>query len=502
MPWMLAAALLAGAGLWKYAPIHTGVVNNVHPPAQQEDVLTVITTRSYHTYFNSEKNTADGLAFQLVNRFAREQQMQVNIVLAAHSDDIYQALENGIADIGLVGKPLSLSRQNSYPQTQPYMNVTTQLVYRHGSGTPQTFESLAGKTIMVADNEQNREKYAFIQDHYPEVEWQFSDFSTEELLGMVNTGAIDHTLINSHEYLKLRSLYTRTRVAFDIYYPEPVTLALSQSAQQHLNQDLHRFFDRMKANGTLEQLIERYYGHVSDSNPRGSMTFFRRVSTRLPHYQDLIEQVAQEYRMDWRLLAAIAYQESHWNPRARSHTGVRGMMMLTQPTAREMGVSNRLDSRQSLEGGARYLKKILARLPESIKQPDRTWFALAAYNVGLGHVFDARDITEFHGDNPDRWSSVKNYLPLLEQEEWHKYTRYGHARGSEPVKYVQNIRHFNDLLAWRFPAQNIAPESRTRVAVKKLDTVIKEARRRKTDPTQGPVKLSSLMPEERPVTTK
>src|SRR5690606_17654559 len=220
----------------------------------------------------------------------------LNIVIAPHIDAIYQALDDGVADIGLIGRPLSLSRQSHYPQTQPYMNITTQLVYRHGNGTPQTFEELSGKTIVVRDNEQYREKQQFIQAHYPEIHWQFSSHSMEELVGMVNSGAIDYTLIDSHEYVTLRSLYTRTRVAFPIYYPEPLTLALSSSAEANIAEPLNRFFDDIRINGSLEQLVERYYGHASDSNPRGSRTFFTRVNTRLPHYQDLIEQIANEYR--------------------------------------------------------------------------------------------------------------------------------------------------------------------------------------------------------------
>ena len=493
IPWIVSIAVLAGL-ITLALPASQPADGQAHD-SWPGDTLTVITTRSYHTYFDGKKDRPDGLAFQLVRQFARQHGLKLDIIIAPHVDDIYPALDKGIADIGLVGRPLSLSRQNSYPQSQSYMNVTSQLVYRHGTGTPATFEELAGKTVLVPDNEQYREKYAFIQSHYPDVSWQFARQGSEQLMAMVDNGDIDYTLVDSHEFIKLRARYTRTRVAFDIYYPEPVSLALSSQAEQLLGEQLHDYFDHIKADGSLAQLTERYYGHASDSNPRGSMTFFQRVETRLPHYQDLIEEIASEHNMDWRLLAAIAYQESHWNPHARSHTGVRGMMMLTLPTARETGIRNRLDARQSLQGGARYLQSILTRLPDSIKQPDRTWFALAAYNVGLGHLLDARDITEFHGGNPDQWASVKNYLPLLEKEEWYRYTRHGQARGSEPVRYVQNIRHFNDLLEWRFPASNLTPEPGARLAVKPLEKALREAQQRQTDPSHGPVRLAALITE-------
>ena len=152
--------------------------------------------------------------------------------------------------------------------------------------------------------------------------------------------------------------------------------------------------------------------------------------------------------MDWRLLAAIGYQESHWNPRARSPTGVRGIMMLTLNTAKHIGVKNRLDAEQSIMGGAKYFKIVLKRIPARIPEPDRTWFALASYNIGWGHVEDARILTERQGADPDRWVDVKERLPLLRQRKYYKQTRYGYARGNEPVQYVDNIRRYYETLQW------------------------------------------------------
>jgi membrane-bound lytic murein transglycosylase F len=186
----------------------------------------------------------------------------------------------------------------------------------------------------------------------------------------------------------------------------------------------------------------------------GSHTFTSNMRKTLPNYQQLIQQVAAEYQLDWHLLAAIAYQESHWNPLATSPTGVRGMMMLTLPTARELGVQDRLDPLQSLRGGARYLKNIKRRLPQRIAEPDLTWFALAAYNIGMGHLEDARVITQRQGRDPDVWVDVMAYLPYLQKSKYYEKARYGYARGSEPVTYVQNIRHYYSILQWQDIAQN------------------------------------------------
>ena len=169
---------------------------------------------------------------------------------------------------------------------------------------------------------------------------------------------------------------------------------------------------------------------------------------RLPNYRKYFQQAALEYGIDWRLLAAMGYQESHWNHLAISPTGVRGIMMLTKSTAGEVGINDRTDPEQSIAGGALYFHQRIKKIPSRILEPDRTWMALASYNVGYGHLEDARTLTKQLGNNQDKWIDVKNHLPLLSEEKWHVQTRYGYARGQEPVNYVENIRNYYDLLVW------------------------------------------------------
>jgi len=168
----------------------------------------------------------------------------------------------------------------------------------------------------------------------------------------------------------------------------------------------------------------------------------------------LFKIVADEFDIDWRFLAAISYQESHWNPNATSPTGVRGLMMLTQQTARQLSISDRLDPYQSLKGGAQYFIEMSEKIPARIKDPDKTWLALAAYNIGYGHLEDARIMTQRNGKDPDLWRDVRESLPLLSVKEYYRQTKHGFARGSEPVKYVRNIRNYYDLLLWEFPKEH------------------------------------------------
>ena len=178
--------------------------------------------------------------------------------------------------------------------------------------------------------------------------------------------------------------------------------------------------------------------------------FIRRINQRLPKYMDDFKSAAEEHELDWILLAAQSYQESHWNPRAKSPTGVRGLMMLTLRTARQLGVESRLDPQQSIRGGAKYLAQLQKRIPESVQGEDRLWFALAAYNVGFGHLLDARKLARKLGKNPDFWVEMKEVLPLLSQKKYYKDLKYGYARGSEPVRYVQRVREYQQVLQQQF----------------------------------------------------
>ena len=170
------------------------------------------------------------------------------------------------------------------------------------------------------------------------------------------------------------------------------------------------------------------------------------VQTRLPLYREQFEQASKQYGVPWTLLAAQAYQESRWDRHAKSPTGVRGLMMLTRDTASSLGIKNRLDPIKSIHGGARYVAYLKKQVHKNITKQDRTWFALAAYNVGLGHVRDAQQLAAQLDKNPYSWKELKTVLPLLAKKTYYKTLQYGYARGREPVQYVKRIRAYHTLL--------------------------------------------------------
>jgi membrane-bound lytic murein transglycosylase F len=286
---------------------------------------------------------------------------------------------------------------------------------------------------------------------FPNLQWEeIDEADTTQLLELLKSDQAQLALVDSNEFEVQRTLYPRQQVAFDLGREQSMVWYLAPGID---NTRLLAFIDdlflRLKNDGTLERLHNQYFGHTADVSRMNAFEFAQNVRDSLPDYEALIKQVASEYRMDWHLLAAIAYQESHWNPKATSPTGVRGMMMLTEATAKELGVTNRLDAAQSLRGGARYLKKIKRGLPQKIEEPDRTWLALAAYNIGLAHLEDARILTQSQGGNPNLWQDVMERLPLLQKSRYYQNTRYGYARGIQAVTLVQNIRHYYSVLAWQ-----------------------------------------------------
>ena len=286
-----------------------------------------------------------------------------------------------------------------------------------------------------------------LQKDHPELMWnQVDDKDNEELFALVAKGELNYTISDSNSLLINQRFLPELRAGMILEEKIEVVWLLPPKDSDRLMSQLLAFWHKEKRAGTLEHLNEKYFGHVKRFDYVDTRAFIRAIDNILPEYRSMFEEYAGD--LDWRKLAAASYQESHWNPKARSPTGVRGMMMLTQPTATYVGVDNRLDAEQSIRGGAFYLKDMMDRLSESIPESQRIWFALAAYNIGLGHVEDARKLTESMGMNPSAWRDVKKVLPLLQQSKYYKQTRYGYARGSEAVHYVDSIRRYYDTLVW------------------------------------------------------
>jgi membrane-bound lytic murein transglycosylase F len=283
----------------------------------------------------------------------------------------------------------------------------------------------------------------------PELEWEpRDDVGMESLWLAVSDGAIDITLMDSSIFALNAHYYPKVAEGFTLPGALPLAWAFPGGPDESLVHQAWEFMELARAEGLLVEIHNRFFLPEKRLDRVGMFQFQQQVRQRLPKLLPLFQDVAEHYGMDWRLLAAMGYQESHWKPDASSYTGVRGIMMLTRRTARQLGVEDRLDPEQSIDGGARYFLRLHDRIPDRIAEPDRTWMALAAYNMGMGHLEDVRVLTQKLGGNPDRWDEVSERLVLLTQEKWHQQTRYGYARGHEARQYVENIRSYYEILKW------------------------------------------------------
>jgi len=314
---------------------------------------------------------------------------------------------------------------------------------------PRKIQDLSQGILEIVQGTSHENTLKQLKKNNPELSWILNtELDTDGLLYLVNERLIDYTIADSNQITLLRRFYPKLNRAFNLGSAKQLAWAFTRNHDLSLYSEAIVFIKQIKQNHTLEQLIERHYGHTQYIKYVGNCTFQLHFQSRLPRYQALFEEIAEKNALDWRLLAAISYQESHWNEHAVSPTGVRGLMMLTQNTAKDLGITDRTIPKESISGGARYLKQRMAMIPERVQEPDRTWFALASYNIGFGHLNDARIIAQKLGKNPDKWIDVKQALPLLTQEKWYSQTKHGYARGKEPVRYVSNIRSYFDLLIW------------------------------------------------------
>lgn len=411
--------------------------------------LRVVTRNAGTTYYEGPHGPA-GLEYQLLKRFADHLGVKLEVNVLDNLNDIIDEIRDGQTQIAAAGLTVTKEREKLMRFSTPYQTITQELVYNANKHKPKNLDDLDDGTLEVVADSSHSERLRELKPEHKDLSWvENQDADSTELLSLVSEGLIDYTVADSNEVAIDRRYYPELKVAFSISKPQHLAWAFPKTKDTSLYDAANNFFEQLKHSGELARIIKNNYQHANNFDYTGTNTFLAQIRNRLPKYRLDFEAAAKRYHLDWRLLAALSYQESHWRPHAVSHTGVRGIMMLTQATARHIGVAERTDAKESIMGGARYLRTLIDKLPDHIKEPDRTWIAVAAYNVGYGHVEDVRRITESLGYDPDKWIDIKSRLPYLAKRKWYKKTRYGYARGWEPVRYVENIRSYYDILVWQ-----------------------------------------------------
>jgi len=381
----------------------------------------------------------------MISAFASEQGLKVEFKVLETVGEILSELQWGGGDIAAAGLSKTKERTDHFDFGPVYQEIEQQVVCRKGVKVRKV-KGLIGKNILIIKRSSYESKLKRLKSNYPELDWRTTgDLSTEQILHLVWKGDVDCTVADSNIVSIHRRFMPELNVSLSLP-PKDSLVWLFPKDSKILENSVKSWFSLVSKNGELKGLMEKYYGHVDSFDYYDLKVFKKRVKQRLPKFYQTIKLAAEQHQFPWELLAAISYQESHWDPKAKSPTGVRGFMMLTQTTAVSLGVTDRLDAEQSISGGAKYLRRMINRIPGYVPDPDRMWMGLASYNVGFSHLKDARKIAIEINQNPNSWHSVKSALPLLSQKKYYRHLKYGYARGVEPVIYVERIRNYYDIL--------------------------------------------------------
>ncbi|KZR33709.1 membrane-bound lytic murein transglycosylase MltF [Enterobacter genomosp. S] len=432
--------LLLAVALWPSIPWF-GKAENRIAAIQERGELRVSTLSSPLIYDDINGKTI-GLDYELAQLFADYMGVKLKVTVRQNINQLFDDLDHNRADILAAGLVYNSERSKNYQPGPTYYSVSQQVVYRVGSLRPRSLADITEQQLTIAPGHVVIDDLRELKEKkYPNLSWKVdTKLGTNALLEQVKDKKLAYTIADSVAISLFQRVHPEIAVALDVTDEQPVTWFTPLDDDQTVSAAMLDFFNSINEDGTLARLEEKYLGHGDDFDYVDTRTFLRAVDSVLPELQPLFEKYAQE--IDWKLLAAISYQESHWDAQATSPTGVRGLMMLTKNTAQSLGISDRTDAEQSISGGAQYLQDMMAKVPETVPEGERIWFALAAYNMGYAHMLDARALTAKTKGNPDSWSDVKQRLPLLSQKQWYKKLTYGYARGHEAYAYVENIRKY------------------------------------------------------------
>jgi len=420
----------------------------VPPPPKQAPLLVVAMRPGPTTWFSGADGEATGLDRDLAELFAAELGLALKVMPVANPAQLVAAIASGEAHLGAGGfyqptEGFAGGPASAMLYTHGYYAIEPVLVYNSDGYRPESWDDLSGEVVGIVEG---TGLLAKIRVDHPDVRWRaLEPPAAEGLIEQVSEGLLGYAVVASNEAAAARNVFLNVETAFTVG-PKRDLVWILPPTQVSLRDQANAFFDRMRKNGTLQRLIDRYVGYAHRVEHIDASAFQDRIRAVLPAYLALFHQAQQQSGIDWRLIAAIAYQESHWDPQATSATNVRGIMMLTEDTARRLRVVDRLDPRQSIVAGARYLADLKRSLPQRISEPDRTWIALAAFNIGIGHLEDARVLAARQKLNPDSWSDLKKTLPLLAQTDLADQTKYGTARGGQAVVFVETVRAYYDVL--------------------------------------------------------
>ncbi|SIS48292.1 membrane-bound lytic murein transglycosylase MltF [Neptunomonas antarctica] len=417
-----------------------------------------VATRNTPSAYYIDKGEPAGFEYELAKAFADDLNVAMELIIPDTIDGLFQSIIKRDAHIVAAGINISENRKENFEFSTAYDESISTVIYRlkQGIPAPETVEDLIGKHILVLANSIQAEQLNTLKNNYQDLAWsETSELTNTDILDKIFTEEADYAIVDSTVYDSQSSFYPGLRDAFTIGDTQPIAWVVTPNQDGSIKRAVNKFLSKPRTLALIKKLKAKYLTKRNPLNYFDTVTFKQDMETYLPTLEQYFYMAEQETDIDWMLLASIAYQESHWKADAVSPTGVKGIMMLTHGAAKEVGVIDRTDPIQSILGGAQYLLNVKDKIPERISEPDHTWFALAGYNIGFGHLEDARILTQRANKDSDKWEDVKEFLPLLSKEKYFSTVKYGYARGQEPVKYVKNIKKYIELLEWEKQIQQI-----------------------------------------------
>lgn len=409
--------------------------------------IRIVTINSAHTYFKDKDGVLEGFEFEMARNFANFHKLKVKFIVMDSVEEALESIQKGEADIGAAGLTITEKRKNGLAFSSPYFKSKQSIACKQKFKMSH-IEDISQLKLIIPQDTSYSENLNKLKQDIPGLKWEEIDGTTSEVLLHEVWNSEDLcTIVDSHLLNLHRRYIPELNIVYNFENEDHIAWAVHK--QNHvLLTKITNWFKNDEVKEKISDLKRKYFDFI-EFDPYNLKTFLKRIGTRLPKYRELFIKAGKEYRLPWELLAALSYQESYWDPTSTSPTGVKGLMMLTRRTAKDMGVKNRVDPTESIFGGAKYLRIIIDRLPDYLQASDHIWFALASYNVGYYHLRDALALAIWKNENPTKWHSVQKVLPLLSNKKYYKRLPFGHARGLEPVIYVKRIKDFYDILRKR-----------------------------------------------------
>jgi len=395
-----------------------------------------------------------GYEYEMLNAYANYIGVDLELLVNDDFEAAVAALNEGKADLIAMGLTINSDRNTVVDFTKPTGQTRQVLVqrkpqnWRRMASMEKIDESLirnpldlAGKVVYIPRHSSFAQRLRNLQhemgDSITIVEFPQT---SERLIEMVAKGEIEYTVSDEHIALVNQKYFTDIDVNTPISFPQHLAWAVAKSSdslKQNINQWIYEFYDTK---------IARFIYNKYFINPRSlqyAHKYYSIRSGKISNWDELLKEKSKDLAWDWRLVASVVYQESRFEPQAISWMGAFGLMQLMPGTAEMYGVDSMSPPEDNLTAGISYLKSLDHRFEDIVEDKEqRKKFVLAAYNVGIAHVFDARRLAEKYGRNPNIWEDNVDFF-LLNKSDPKYYNDsvvyYGYCRGEETYKYVNDI---------------------------------------------------------------